>query len=47
MILLCSFLLIEYINVDRKINNYISRFLFIEKLKGNIENAFIMQLLIP
>lgn len=38
--------LIEYINADKKINNYTSRYIFIEKLKGNNENALIMQLLV-
>lgn len=38
--------LVEYISADKKINNYNGKSIFIEKLKGNIENAFIMQLLI-
>ena len=38
--------LIEYINADKIANNYRNKFVFVEKLKGNIENAHIMQLLI-
>lgn len=38
--------LIEYIDADKKINNYNGKSIFVEKLKGNIENALIMQLLI-
>lgn len=38
--------LIEYINADKKANNYIGKSIFVEKLKGNIENALIMQSLI-
>lgn len=38
--------LIEYINTDKIANNYRNKSVFVEKLKGNIENAHIMQLLI-
>lgn len=38
--------LVEYIEADKKANDYIGRSVFIEKLKGNNENALIMQLLV-
>lgn len=36
----------EYINSDKEVNNYSGKSIFKEKIKGNIENALIMQLLI-
>lgn len=38
--------LAEYIDADRKANNYVGRSILLEKLKGNNENALIMELLI-
>jgi len=38
--------LVEYIKADKIVNGYRERSITKEKLKGNIENAFMMQLLI-
>lgn len=38
--------LAEYIKADKEANNYTNKSIIIEKLKGNNDNALIMQLLV-